>query len=107
LTTKGAKTGRTRRTPAGHALDGQNVIFVGSNGGSRHDPAWVHNVRANPDVEVLRKGGHRGHYRAEVVPPGPERDRLWKLALEVFPGFDAYELRTGGRILPVVKCTPA
>src|SRR4030081_1533044 len=32
--------------------DGSNYVLVGSQGGAPTDPAWVHNLRVNPDVEI-------------------------------------------------------
>ena len=34
------------------AKDGDNYILVGSKGGAPEHPAWVHNLRAHPDVEI-------------------------------------------------------
>src|SRR5437588_7314711 len=44
LQTVGAKTGRVRRTPLLYLRDGEEILLVASNGGSRRDPAWLHNV---------------------------------------------------------------
>jgi len=99
----GAKTGVARQTPLGYFTDGPDVILVGSSGGAPHDPAWVHNVRANPDVE-LWVGERGGRYRAHVATPD-ERLRLWPMATEMYSGFDTYQARTGGREIPIVICS--
>ena len=32
--------------------EGDNYILVGSQGGAPKDPAWVHNLRADPHIEL-------------------------------------------------------
>jgi hypothetical protein len=52
LTTTGAKSGQKRLSPLAYlALDGRTIIF-GSYGGAPKDPAWVHNLRANPSAHI-------------------------------------------------------
>ena len=51
-TTTGARTGRRRTTPLGFGIDGSRVFVVASKGGAPHDPAWFHNLRANPSITV-------------------------------------------------------
>src|SRR5260370_10185925 len=46
------KTGAIRKTPLMRVKDGDNYILVGSQGGAPKDPAWVHNLRVNPQVEL-------------------------------------------------------
>jgi deazaflavin-dependent oxidoreductase (nitroreductase family) len=106
LETRGARTGRRRRVPVLYVLDGENVILVGSNVGSRSDPAWLHNVRARDEVRFLcRERGWRA-YRARVA-TGAERDRCWALAIDLYAGYATYQARTGGREIPVVVLSPA
>src|SRR5439155_26186802 len=54
----GNKTGATRKTPLMRVKDGDSYVLVGSQGGAPKDPVWVHNLRANPKVE-LRDGNAR------------------------------------------------
>lgn len=105
LTHTGAKSGRTRSTPLAYFTDGDDVVLIASRGGHENNPAWYHNVRANPDVE-LWSGGGGGPYVAHVA-EGVERDRLWRTAVSYYPGFGDYEERAGGRRIPVVVCSPA
>jgi deazaflavin-dependent oxidoreductase (nitroreductase family) len=104
LTHTGAKTGVRRTTPLGYFTDGDDVILIASRGGSTHHPAWYHNVRANPEVELWSKGTG-GRYLAKEV-NGEERGRLWDLATRFYPGFARYQERAGGRRIPVIVCTP-
>src|SRR5260370_37388 len=52
LTTTGAKSGQPRLSPLAFLdLDGKTIIF-GSYAGAPKHPAWVHNLRANPQARV-------------------------------------------------------
>src|SRR5680860_695798 len=52
VTNTGNKTGGIRKTPLMRVKDGDNYILVGSKGGAPQHPVWVHNLRANPDIEI-------------------------------------------------------
>ena len=100
---RGAKSGAPRETPLVHLPDGDRVIVVASMGGNPRNPAWYHNVRAHPDVEV-EVAGERRPMRARVAGTG-ERAELWPRLLEVWPAWEAYQRRTE-RVLPVVVLDP-
>jgi deazaflavin-dependent oxidoreductase (nitroreductase family) len=52
LTTTGAKSGRPRLSPLAYfRIDGK-LIVIGSFAGAPINPAWVHNLRANPQAHV-------------------------------------------------------
>src|SRR3954462_7574646 len=77
LTVKGAKSGVPRNTPLLFAVDGENLVVVASKAGSPSHPAWYHNVKANPTVDIVAPRGRSGRsvgYEAE----GEERARLWE-----------------------------
>src|SRR5437588_5721666 len=77
LNTIGAKSGQQRATPLLYLADGENIVFVASNAGNLRHPAWYHNVRANPQVEIELRGRRR-RYLAHFA-DGEERERLWDL----------------------------
>ena len=104
LTHTGAKSGKRRSTPLAYFTDGDHVILIASRGGHPDHPAWYHNVVANPEVELWTKGGG-GNYRATEA-EGAERERLWELATEFYPGFAKYQERAGDRRIPVIVCSP-
>jgi deazaflavin-dependent oxidoreductase (nitroreductase family) len=104
LTHTGAKSGKKRSTPLAYFTDGDDAILIASRGGHRDHPAWYHNVTANPEVELWTKGGG-GRYRTKEA-EGEERQRLWELATEFYPGFARYQERAGDRLIPVIVCTP-
>jgi deazaflavin-dependent oxidoreductase (nitroreductase family) len=102
----GAKSGEIRHTPLVFATDGDDVIFIASRGGDTRHPGWFHNVRANPDVKLYAPGGRTGRYRARIA-EGEERERAWRRAVRVYPGYDTYQERAGDRRIPVVVLSPA
>jgi deazaflavin-dependent oxidoreductase (nitroreductase family) len=106
LTTTGARSGKRRHTPLGFAWDGDSIVILASNAARSFHPTWYFNLKKHPEVEILVRGGRQGRYRAAEIPPGPERERLWKVACAMNPGFERYPARTGGRIIPVIHCTP-
>lgn len=101
LTTTGARSGRTHVNPLMGLPDGGRLYVVASKGGAPTNPDWYHNVVAHPDV-VVEYGDDKYDAVAVVVPPGPERDRLYAAQVARAPGFGEYEKRTG-RVIPVVE----
>ena len=104
LTAKGAKSGQPRTTPLLYADLGGDLLVVASNAGNARHPAWFHNVRAHPDVEVISRRG-RGRYVARMAGP-EERDRLWDEATDLYRGYRDYQVRAGGREIPLVVLEP-
>ena len=100
----GAKTGKARQTPLLYFTDGPNVILVASAAGAPHHPAWLHNIRANADVE-LWVGKRGGPYRARVA-TSEEKAPLWAKANALYAGYDGYQTLAGDREIPVVICSP-
>lgn len=106
LRTTGRRTAKTRTSALVYALDGDDYIVVASLGGSDRPPAWLHNLRADPEVGV-QVGRRRFAARAAVVGhDDPEFPRLWRRVNEVNRGrYDRYQAKTS-RPIPVVRLTP-
>lgn len=100
---RGAKSGAERETPLVHLPDGERIVLAASMGGNPTNPAWYHNLRAHPDVEVEVRGERRP-VRARVVDED-ERAELWPRLLEVWPAWEDYQARTSRRI-PVIVLDP-
>lgn len=100
----GRKSGKVYTTPLLYFTDGDNVILVGSNGGATYHTQWYYNLLAHPDVEASTDGSF-DPYRAHEA-HGEERDRLWGLANELYPGYDTYQGRAGDRRIPVLVLEP-
>jgi deazaflavin-dependent oxidoreductase (nitroreductase family) len=105
VTHVGKKTGAIRKTPLMRVKDGNSYILVGSQGGAPTNPAWVHNLRVNPDVEI-RDETVMQRMRVREVEDEPERSRLWDLAVAAFPPYAKYQERTDRRI-PVFIAEPS
>jgi deazaflavin-dependent oxidoreductase (nitroreductase family) len=105
LTTTGSKSGKQRTVPLVPFRDGEQLYVMASMAGAPEHPAWFKNLRSKPDVEV-QLGADKWQARAEIVPEGPERERLWKAITSELPNFAAYQEKTT-RIIPVVKLVRA
>jgi deazaflavin-dependent oxidoreductase (nitroreductase family) len=103
LTHTGARSGQRRRTALLYTADGENIVLVASKAGAARNPAWFHNLKANPQCSVLA-GTRSGDYEARVL-DGAERDRAWALANDLYAGYTAYRGRTERRI-PVLVLEP-
>lgn len=99
LTTRGRKTGNATTTPLIYAEDGDNYVIVASKGGAPRHPGWYRNLSKDPDVQVQVKDDVFAA-RARTA-AGDERERLWRLASQQWPDYDAYQTRTE-REIPVV-----
>ncbi|MFD4462129.1 nitroreductase family deazaflavin-dependent oxidoreductase [Nocardia sp. NPDC058480] len=103
LTTKGAKSGKLRKTPLMRVEHDGEYAVVASLGGAPKNPVWYYNVKADPHVE-LRDGTTTGDYTArEVV--GDERAQWWERAVAVWPDYHEYTKKTD-RVIPVFVLTP-
>lgn len=104
LHTRGARTGEPRTAPLLATKLQDEVVLVASKAGAVRHPAWYHNLRADPDVEVTIDGRRRP-MRARVA-EGEERDRLWEIAVDSYSGYATYQRRAGDRLIPVVVLAP-
>lgn len=100
----GAKSGTKRTSPLFYVRDGEDVVIVASKGGFPKHPAWFHNLKANPDTMVQIGTEHRRAH-ARVARP-EERDRLWKMAVKTYRGYEDYQARSKGREIPLVILEP-
>jgi deazaflavin-dependent oxidoreductase (nitroreductase family) len=102
LETRGAKSGALRRNAVIYFHDGERVTIVASKLGLPQHPAWFHNLRANPDVTLAGIP-----MRATVVADEAERERLWRLADQVFAPYADYRRQAAkvNRTIPIVQLT--
>ncbi|HEV2924096.1 MAG TPA: nitroreductase family deazaflavin-dependent oxidoreductase [Solirubrobacteraceae bacterium] len=99
----GARSARRRTTPLAYVSDGDDVILVASKGGYPRNPAWFHNLMANPDTQI-QVGSSRRQVHARVADP-EERKRLWPEVVKAYGGYDDYQRRTD-REIPLVILEP-
>ncbi|MEU5617856.1 nitroreductase family deazaflavin-dependent oxidoreductase [[Kitasatospora] papulosa] len=104
LTTRGAKSGKLRKTPLMRVEhDGQYAV-VASLGGAPKHPVWYYNVLADPEVE-LRDGTVRQDMTAREI-TGEEKALWWSRAVEAFPDYAEYQTKTD-REIPVFVLSPS
>ncbi|WAJ47175.1 nitroreductase family deazaflavin-dependent oxidoreductase [Mycobacterium sp. Aquia_216] len=100
LTTTGAKSGQSRLSPLAYfRIDGR-LIIIGSFAGAPKDPAWVHNLRANPRA-YIEVGTDAFDVTAHELPRA-ERDQLFDKVAAVAPGFADYQSKTS-RVIPLFE----
>ncbi|MFJ8888351.1 nitroreductase family deazaflavin-dependent oxidoreductase [Streptomyces sp. NPDC102402] len=104
LTTRGAKSGKIRKTPLMRVEHGGEYAVVASLGGAPKHPVWYYNVQADPEVE-LRDGTVRQDMVAREV-TGEEKDLWWARAVEAFPDYADYQTKTD-REIPVFILSPS
>jgi F420H(2)-dependent quinone reductase len=102
LRTTGRRSGATRTNGLVYARDGDAYLVVASNGGADRPPAWLHNLKANRDVEIqIARDDQKGTARV-VEPSDPDYARLWTIVNENNKDrYTAYEKMTD-RPIPVV-----
>ena len=104
VTNRGRKTGAIRKTPLMRAVDGNSYILVASRGGAPKNPLWYHNLKAEPNVEILDEAEVYSMRVREVV-DSVERQRLWDIAVAAYPPYQEYQDKTD-RMIPVFIAEP-
>src|ERR1700739_3434804 len=103
LTTPGAKSGQPRVSPLAYfRIDGK-LLIIGSYAGADVNPAWVHNLRANPSAHV-EIGNESSNVTAHEL-PAEERDELFPKITAVATGFAEYQARPT-RVIPLFELQP-
>jgi deazaflavin-dependent oxidoreductase (nitroreductase family) len=103
LTTTGARSGARRETYLLAVPADGDVAVIGSNYGGRQTPGWVHNLRADPAVEV--RLGQRTLPATARRLTGTEAERVWATARAMYPGFASYPVRASHREITVWRLT--
>jgi deazaflavin-dependent oxidoreductase (nitroreductase family) len=102
MTSKGARSGEPRRAILTFHRDGDDYVIAATAGGSPKEPAWFHNLEADPDVTVEAR--NEVFDATATIETGPERDRLWDDHVKALPWFGDYPKQTG-RVIPVIRLT--
>ncbi len=105
LTTIGRKSGEERTTPLARfpGPDGSYLV-VASAAGAQRNPAWYHNLAANPDRVRIEVDGASMEVVADQL-LGPERAEAWAKIKAASSRFAGYEEKTD-REIPVIRLTP-
>jgi deazaflavin-dependent oxidoreductase (nitroreductase family) len=103
LTTRGAKSGKVRKTPLMRVEHDGRYAVVASLGGAPKHPVWYHNVTSDPHVE-LQDGPERKEFTAREI-TGEEKDQWWERAIAAYPPYADYQKKTD-RVIPVFVLEP-
>jgi deazaflavin-dependent oxidoreductase (nitroreductase family) len=100
LTTTGAKSGQARLSPLScKRIDGKLFVIAGY-GGADVNPAWVHNLRANPRARV-ELAGETFDVTARELPPD-EREHIIPKVNALGSGFSDFQANTS-RVIPIFE----
>lgn len=100
LTSTGRKSGQARSNPVSFFMVEGRMLILASMGGADINPAWYHNVVADPQVQVELFGQA---FPARAVPTeGDDYARCFAAICEQAPIFADYQERTS-RPMPVVE----
>jgi deazaflavin-dependent oxidoreductase (nitroreductase family) len=102
---RGARTGESRTNPVMYKdLGGDSIAVAASKAGQPTNPAWFHNLRANPET-TIQIGSEVREVRARVT-SGEERERLWEQFVAFYPGYEFFRSHAGSRTIPIVVLEP-
>ena len=105
VTTRGAKSGRIRKSPVMRVEHDGEYALVASKGGMPDNPGWYHNLLAHPDEITLQDGP--APFRVTVRElQGEERAQWWERSVAAYPPYAEYQEHTD-RLIPVLVATPA
>jgi deazaflavin-dependent oxidoreductase (nitroreductase family) len=96
----GAKSGTERIAPLVPFLENDRIFIFASKGGADENPAWYHNLVANPETKA-EFGTETFPVRARVL-TGAERDDVYAKQSAVQPQFAEYQRKTS-RVIPVIE----
>jgi len=103
MTTRGRRTGKIRKAPLMRVEHDGEYALVASLGGAPRNPTWYGNLIADPTALMIQDGAEPDDFVArEVV--GDERALWWDRAVEAYPSYADYQLKTS-RIIPVFVAT--
>lgn len=101
LITVGRKSGAERRTPLAYFPDGDGRwLIVAAYAGAATNPAWYHNLAAQPHARIELEGASHEVTATELQ--GPERDSAWARITAANGRFTGYQEKTD-RQLPVIR----
>jgi F420H(2)-dependent quinone reductase len=100
LVTTGRQTGQDRSILITFIDDARGPVVIGTNAGLDIDPAWVKNLRANPQARIRIKRRWSDVTAREVSVD--EHAQMWATATAASPGYNEY-LKTLTRPVPIIR----
>ena len=104
LTTRGARSGKIRKTPLMRVEHDGLYAVVASQGGAPKHPVWYYNLLADPRVELQDGPVRRDMVVREVT--GDEKATWWERAVAAYPPYADYQAKTD-RQIPVFVVEPS
>ncbi|MER7406942.1 nitroreductase family deazaflavin-dependent oxidoreductase [Streptomyces sp. NPDC000070] len=104
LTSRGARSGKLRKSPVMRVEHQGRYAAVASLGGAPKHPVWYFNVKADPHVELQDGPVKRDMIAREVT--GREKAEWWDRAVAAYPAYADYQKKTD-REIPVFVLEPA
>ena len=98
VTTRGARSGKIRKTPLMRVEHEGEYALVASMGGAPKHPVWYFNLKADPTAVMIQDGPEPWDAEVRELPEGPERDAWWERSVAAFPPYAEYQQRTERRI---------
>lgn len=103
LTMTGRRSGKPRTVALSYLRDENGVpITVGTHGGLPTEPAWVLNLRADPEASML-VDGVKTFVSAEFL--GDEWSQMWERIIDQYPLYED-ALATTNRDVPIIRLHP-
>jgi deazaflavin-dependent oxidoreductase (nitroreductase family) len=99
FTTRGNRSGKVRKTPVMRVEHDGEYALVASKGGAPENPVWYYNLLAHPDDVVLQDGPEPIDVEVRQV-SGDERTQWWDRAVQAYPSYADYQVKTA-REIPV------
>jgi deazaflavin-dependent oxidoreductase (nitroreductase family) len=103
LTSRGARSGKLRKTPLMRVEHDGRYAVVASQGGAPTHPVWYFNLVADPHVE-LQDGPAKSDRTAREL-TGEEKALWWGRAVAAYPDYADYQKKTD-RQIPVFVLEP-
>ena len=97
LEVTGRKSGNPHSVMLMYVPRGDDLIVVGSAGGTHRTPHWYKNLVAAGGGNV-QVDAERWDVTVRELPEGREREECWAIAVSCFPGFEDYRGYTERRI---------
>lgn len=98
LETTGARSGKARQAILGYLPEGDEAwLVIAALAGAARNPAWLHNLGANPDAVIRLPDGERVDVRAETL-AGDDLEAAWKRLEVDAPEFPRYRTKTDREI---------
>jgi deazaflavin-dependent oxidoreductase (nitroreductase family) len=103
VTSRGARSGKLRKTPLMRVEHEGSYALVASQGGAPEHPTWYWNLRAHPTIELQDGPRRQDMVTREVA--GQEKAVWWERAVAAFGDYADYQQRTD-REIPVFLAEP-